>query len=109
MDSSSWVFSSLLPAEDLTNHEYYTSSSSPTYKALPGNTWSITYEDDSSASGIVGTDTVTLGGTTVTNQGIELADTISWQFQNGSADGLLGLAFDSLNNGKYIELSSTLA
>jgi aspergillopepsin I len=109
MDSSSWVFSSLLPAEDLTNHEYYTSSSSPTYNALPGNTWSIIYGDGSSASGIVGTDTVSVGDTVITNQGIELANTISWQYQEGSADGVLGLAFDSLNSGKYIELSSTLA
>jgi hypothetical protein len=100
--SSSWVFSSLLPASDLTGHEYYTSSASKSYKALSGYTWSISYGDGSSASGIVGTDTVTVGGTTVTTQAIELANTISSEFQQDAADGLLGLAFSSINTGEYI-------
>jgi aspergillopepsin I len=94
------VFSSLLPSSDLSGHEYYTSSKSSTYKTLSGATWSISYGDGSSASGVVGTDTVTVGGTTVTGQAVELAKTISSEFQSDTADGLLGLAFSSINTGK---------
>jgi hypothetical protein len=97
--SPSWVFSSLLPSSDLTGHEYYTSSKSSTYKVLSGETWSISYGDGSSASGVVGTDTVTVGGTTVTTQAVELANKISSEFQQDAADGLLGLAFSSINTG----------
>ncbi len=98
------MFSSLLPSSDLTGHEYYTSSSSPTYKALSGYTWSISYGDGSSASGTVGTDAVTVGGTTVQTQAIELANSISSEFQQDAADGLLGLAFSSINTGDYTEI-----
>ena len=101
---SSWVFSSLLPSSDLTGHEYYTSSTSKTYKALSGYSWSISYGDGSSASGVVGTDTVTVGGTTVTTQAIELANQISSEFQQDAADGLLGLAFSSINTDEYIRM-----
>lgn len=94
------MFSSLLPANDLTGHEYYTSSSSSTYKALSGYTWSISYGDGSSASGSVGTDTVTVGGTTVKTQAVELAKKISSTFVQDASDGLLGLAFSSINTGK---------
>ncbi len=98
---TSWVFSSLLPASDRSGHEYYTSSKSSTYKKLSGYTWSISYGDGSSASGVVGTDTVTVGGTTVKKQAVELANTISSEFQQDAADGLLGLAFSSINTGEY--------
>jgi hypothetical protein len=72
--SSSWVLSSLLPSSDVTGHEYYTSSSSSTYKALSGYTWSISFGDGSFAGGVVGTDSVTVGGTTVTTPVVELAN-----------------------------------
>jgi hypothetical protein len=50
----------------------------------------------------VGTDVVTVGGTTVTVQAVELANQISSQFQQDAGDGLLGLAFSSINTGEYI-------
>ncbi|KAK0105359.1 Type I transmembrane sorting receptor [Cadophora gregata] len=92
-----WVFSSQLAASSKTGHHIYTSSQSSTYKELPGYTWDITYADGSGASGNVGTDTVKIGGTTVTGQAIQLAKQVSSAFVSYTADGLVGLAFNSLN------------
>ncbi|KAF8859833.1 acid protease [Acephala macrosclerotiorum] len=92
-----WVFSSELAASSLTGHAYYTSSKSSTYQALSGYTWDISYADGSGASGNVGLDTVTIGGTTVTSQAVELAETVSSSFVSDAADGLVGLAFSSIN------------
>jgi hypothetical protein len=64
---------------------------------VPGSTWQIQYGDQSSASGIVGTDNVTIGGLTIKNQAIELADNLSDQFVQDTGSGLLGLAFGSIN------------
>jgi hypothetical protein len=63
---------------------------------MTGSKWKISYGDGSSASGDVGTDNVTIGGLTITNQGIELANKMSSQFVASTGDGLLGLAW-SLN------------
>ena len=98
-NASSWVFSSLLPSSDQSGHNIYSSSNSPTYQAIDGATWSITYQDQSGASGIVGTDTVTVGGTTVTGQAVELANKVSSTFVSDSSDGLVGLAFSNINTG----------
>lgn len=73
----------------------YNPNESSTY-ARDGRTWSISYGDGSSASGILGTDTVTLGGLTIKHQTIELARREASQFQSGPSDGLLGLGFDSI-------------
>lgn len=100
----SWVFSSLQPSSDLQGHNYYDPSHSSTYQALSGYTWSISYADGSGASGQVGTDTVTIGGTTVQTQAVELASTASSSFLQGSNDGLVGLAFSSINTGMQLLL-----
>ncbi|CZR62848.1 probable aspartic proteinase precursor [Phialocephala subalpina] len=92
-----WVFSSQLAASSRSGHAYYTSSKSSTYKALSGYTWDISYADGSGASGNVGLDTVQIGGTTVTNQAVELAKTVSSTFVSDASDGLVGLAFSSIN------------
>lgn len=92
-----WVFSSLLPSSEKKGHNIYTSTKSSSYSALSGYTWSIEYADGSGASGSVGTDTVTIGGTTVKGQAVELAKKVSSTFVSDAADGLVGLAFSSIN------------
>ncbi|KAJ8069165.1 hypothetical protein OCU04_002837 [Sclerotinia nivalis] len=92
-----WVFSSLLGSSSRSGHDIYTSSKSSTYKALSGYSWDISYADGSGASGVVGTDTVTIGKTTVTGQAVELANQVSSEFISDSSDGLVGLAFSSIN------------
>jgi hypothetical protein len=88
-----------LPSSDDSGHSVYNSEDSSTYQALSGYTWDISYADGSGASGVVGTDTVTIGGTTVTGQAIELANQVSSTFVSDAADGLVGLAFSSINTG----------
>ena len=97
----SWVFSSELPRSQQSGHSLYDPTQSETAQELQGATWNITYGDGSGASGNVYTDTVDVGGTTVTGQAVELASQISDQFQQDeNNDGLLGLAFSSINTGK---------
>lgn len=81
-------------------HTIYDSSKSSTYKAASGSTWQIQYGDSSTASGTVATDNVTIGGITIENQAIELANTLSAQFLQGEGDGLLGLAWGNINTVK---------
>ncbi|CAF9938285.1 Type I transmembrane sorting receptor [Imshaugia aleurites] len=95
--SDLWVFSSELPANEQTGHNIYNPANSPTSAVDTGETWSISYGDGSSASGNVYTDVVNVGGTSVTGQAVELAQTISSEFAEDTSDGLLGLAFSSIN------------
>jgi aspergillopepsin I len=76
-------------------------SKSKNWKALAGYTWSIGYGDKSGASGTVGTDIVTVGGTSVSGQAVEIASQVSSQFVSDTVNnGLLGLAFSSINKGE---------
>ena len=111
------MFSTSLPSADKTGHTEFNPSLSSTWKAKSGYTWDISYGDGSSASGTVGTDTVTIGGVTVTGQAgklqtisrfnssltalsVEIATEISSEFVSDTGDnGLVGLAFDSINTG----------
>ncbi|MCJ1471876.1 Type I transmembrane sorting receptor [Lambiella insularis] len=96
--SDLWVFSSELDTADIGNHSVYDPSKSSTSKQLKDASWSITYGDGSSAGGDVYTDTVNVGGAIATGQAVETASNISAQFVGDySSDGLLGLAFDSIN------------
>lgn len=96
--SDLWCFSSELPTAEQRGHSIYNPSQSSTSKLKSGYSWSISYGDGSTASGNVYTDTVKVGATTVTGQAVELAQSISTQFQQDTDnDGLLGLAFDSIN------------
>ncbi|KAJ5977928.1 hypothetical protein N7501_001270 [Penicillium viridicatum] len=91
-----WVFSSELPSSEQTGHDVYKVGGSG--KKLAGASWSISYGDGSGASGDVYKDTVVVGGVKATGQAVEAAKKISQQFvQDKSNDGLLGLAFSSIN------------
>lgn len=68
------------------------------FTPMQGATFKISYGDGSSASGSVGTDVVKVGTASVSAQAVELANTVSAQFQQDTTtDGLLGLAFSTLN------------
>ena len=94
--SDLWVFSSETPANEATGHSVYKPSSSG--KVLTGESWSITYGDQSGAAGNVYADKVVVGGVTATTQAVEAATSVSTEFtQDTGSDGLLGLAFSSIN------------
>jgi hypothetical protein len=96
--SDLWVFNTNLPAAQSTGHTLYDSSKSTSFKALSGSTWQISYGDGSGAAGTVGTDTVDIGGATVTEQAVELATAVSQSFVADTGNnGLVGLAFSKLN------------
>lgn len=93
-----WVFSSELSAQYQRGHSVYSPSKSKTSKKLSGSSWKISYGDGSSASGDVYTDNVTVGGITVKAQAVEAAQKVSSEFASDvDNDGLLGLAFSSIN------------
>ncbi|KAJ5719275.1 hypothetical protein N7493_007730 [Penicillium malachiteum] len=93
-----WVFSSELPSSEQSGHALYKPSNGT---KLSGYTWSISYGDGSSASGDVYKDTVSVGTVKATGQAVEAASKISAQFtQDQNNDGLLGLAFSSINTVK---------
>lgn len=76
-----------------THHNIFDEAKSHTFKPSPGQHWSITYGDGSSATGHVGTDTVEIGGIVIKNQAVEVATRLSQEFRRFAGDGLLGLAF----------------
>lgn len=96
-----WIFNTQLPAASREGHINYDLTKSPTFKPIPGATFSISYGDGSGASGNVGTDTVDIGGVTVENQAIELATAVSGSFiADVASGGLVGLSFSKLNTVK---------
>lgn len=63
-----------------------------------GETWSISYGDGSSSSGIVYSDVVAVGGLSFPTQGVESAKIVSSAFSSvPGSSGLIGLAFGPLN------------
>ncbi|RMD41014.1 hypothetical protein DV735_g4117, partial [Chaetothyriales sp. CBS 134920] len=103
--SDLWVWSTELSKSTLAKGEkngitVFDPSKSSTYKKQTGSTWQITYGDQSSASGDVGTDNVTIGDITIKAQAVELAQKLSSQFESSASSGLLGLAFGNINTVK---------
>ncbi|KAI0137582.1 eukaryotic aspartyl protease [Hypoxylon sp. NC0597] len=96
--SDLWVFSSETPANQVMGQDAWDINESSTAQLLMGSTWAISYGDGSSSSGNVYLDTVSIGGVTVQNQAVESARNVSLSFtQRPDTDGLLGLAFGSIN------------
>jgi len=95
--SSDLWFPSVDVAAASPNQAKFDPSKSSTFQQ-DGRPWKISYGDGSNSSGILGTDTVTIGGIQVSNQTIGLANQESQQFQSDSIDGLLGLGFDTITS-----------
>lgn len=92
------MFSTSLSKSDTNGHALFSPRNSLTWSEYRGATWSITYGDNSYASGTVGFDTVDVGGSTVKKQCVEIATDVSNQFvEDSNSDGLLGLAFSSIS------------
>lgn len=99
--SDLWVFNTQLPAASTTGHTLYDPTKSTSLKMVQGASFSISYGDGSGAAGNVGTDTVNIGGATVTDQAIEMATAVSQSFtEDANNNGLVGLAFSKLNTVK---------
>jgi len=91
-----WVFSTLQPSSSSSGHTLYNPQNSG--KRLSGETWNITYGDGSGAAGVVYADKVVVGSVTATSQAVEAATSVSSTFtQDTDNDGLLGLAFSTIN------------
>ncbi|KAF2754378.1 acid protease [Pseudovirgaria hyperparasitica] len=96
--SDLWVFSTLLPRQAIGAHAAFNPKKSPTFTPMQDASFLVQYGDGSGAAGLVGTDTVDIGGATVTEQAVELATAVSQSFvQSVNTDGLVGLAFGKLN------------
>lgn len=99
--SDLWLFNTQLSAASQAGHTNYDPTKSKTFALMKGASYSISYGDGSGSAGNVGTDTVNIGGATVTSQAIELATAVSASFvQDANSNGLVGLAFSQLNTVK---------
>ena len=87
-----------LPSSQTQGHTLFDPSRSSTFKQMEGSSYNITFGDSSYSWGPVGTDTVDIGGATVTQQAIGLPTDVSSYFtQDVYTNGLVGLGFSSLN------------
>lgn len=92
------MFSTKLSQQEIQGQTAFNSAKSESWEPYQGATWNITYGDGSGAGGVVGFDTVDVGGSTVKKQCVELAEYVSQQMvQDPNSDGLLGLAFSNIN------------
>ncbi|KAF8976242.1 1,3-beta-glucanosyltransferase [Entomortierella lignicola] len=94
--SDIWFPASSCTDSACTSHSQFDPSKSSSY-AEDGRSWQISYGDGSAASGILGTDLVSVGGISV-KQTIGLASTESGSFGSSPSDGLFGLGFDTIES-----------
>ncbi|KAG0200913.1 hypothetical protein BGX28_006160 [Mortierella sp. GBA30] len=94
--SDIWFPSSTCNTAACKSHNRFNSAKSSTYKQ-DGRKWTISYGDKSSASGILGSDIVNVGGVSVL-QTIGLATSESSQFAKSQEDGLFGLGFNTIES-----------
>ncbi|KAF9507356.1 hypothetical protein BS47DRAFT_1422053 [Hydnum rufescens UP504] len=85
-------------AANLKGHGIYNPGRSSTAKLAPGLNWKISYGDGSGASGSVYKDVVKFSNLAIPGQAVEVATQLSSTFLGEhSSDGLLGLAFPTIN------------
>ncbi|KAH7060206.1 rhizopuspepsin 2 precursor [Linnemannia elongata] len=94
--SDIWFPSTSCTTTACKKHIRFSSTASSTFQK-DGRKWSISYGDGSTASGILGSDMVSVGGIKV-RQTIGLATAESTQFGSSPADGLFGLGFDTIES-----------
>lgn len=94
-----WAFSSYLPNISSNGHTTYKPHKSLSFRNLTNEYFAIAYGDGASAYGLVGTDTISLGAARIPRQAFGLATNVTAEFiQATGTDGLLGLAFPTLNS-----------
>lgn len=99
--SHRWVVNTRLPNASTEGHTAYDPSKSSSFKEMKGSRFNITYGDDSYAFGGVGTDTINVGGVTVTGQSIGLPTEVAPSILSDThSNGLVGLGFSSINTVK---------
>ncbi|KAF4470697.1 aspartic ase precursor, partial [Fusarium albosuccineum] len=92
-----WVFTNTTSGGSV-GRSVYNPIKSRTAKKIEGASFGIRYGDGSSSSGDVYTDRVSIGRLTVNNQSVEAAEQVTGNLiPDIDLDGILGLAFDSLN------------
>lgn len=94
-----WVFHAGLPPADTTGRLVYNPSTSKSFKDISQASFAVNYGDGSQTYGGVGVDMVTVGGITVMGQAVEIPVAVSNSFTSDTnSDGILGLAFQSINS-----------
>ena len=107
--SDLWVMSQEVASGNGIQQAHYTPGNSRSAAVENGLSWNITYADNSGASGIVGGDTLWLGGIPIQNQAVQRATSISDDFfSTPNAAGLLGLAFGKLNTVKPTRVATPM-
>ena len=76
----------------------YDPAKSQSHTPIPGATFNVGYGDGASTNGEVAADTVVIGGVTVTHQALELPTSLSSNIIEDPSDGIVGLAFQSINS-----------
>ncbi|KAF9540622.1 hypothetical protein EC957_003964 [Mortierella hygrophila] len=94
--SDIWFPSSTCTTAACKKHVRFNSASSSTFQK-DGRKWNIGYGDGSTASGILGSDIVSVGGIKV-RQTIGLATSESSSFGSSPEDGLFGLGFNTIES-----------
>ncbi|KAJ7612659.1 acid protease [Roridomyces roridus] len=95
--SDLWIPSSSCTSSTCQSKSKYTASSSSTSSKKSG-TFSIEYGDESTVSGPIYTDTVSVSGVTAKTQYLSAVTTLSSSFSGDPIDGILGLAFPAISN-----------
>ncbi|KAH7060203.1 rhizopuspepsin 2 precursor [Linnemannia elongata] len=94
--SDIWFPSSSCTTTACKKHVRFNSAASSTFQK-DGRKWNIRYGDNSTASGILGSDIVSVGGVKV-RQTIGLATAESASFATSPEDGLFGLGFNTIES-----------